>query len=211
MTRKKLIRSKEAIGFPNVFGLSKLTDFKFADKFSKKVLEIGCGHGLFAYQYAQKYSDVFVLGVDVKLDRMHKGASLALEEGLENLFFFRSPVCFLLRGMSDIKFDEIWITFPDPHEKKGAVGKRLTHETYLEIYRKLLAKGGSVFLKTDNPIMYNYTLGQIKRYGLEFEDFSDPCLNVPIDFMFETVFERKYLDKGLLIRRLRFGLKNSLT
>ena len=107
MARKKLIRFKKALEFNNVYALEKLSDFKFANKYQKKVLEIGCGHGLFSYEYAKNNLDSFVMGVDVKLDRIFKGASLGLDSKLDNLYFFRCPVNFLLNHIIDLKFEEL--------------------------------------------------------------------------------------------------------
>ncbi|MBI95944.1 hypothetical protein CL656_02245 [bacterium] len=206
MARKKLIRFKKALEFNNVFALEKLTDFKFANQFSKKVLEIGCGHGLFSYEYAKENPDTFVLGVDVKLDRIFKGANLAQNDGLTNLYFFRCPVAFLIDHLKNIDFDEIWITFPDPHSKLSGIKKRLIFDFYLKIYKDLLNDDGSVYLKTDSVLMYNYALFQIQKFNLEFVDFT--FLNeYPKPFDYKTIFEMKYLKLGKRIKRLKFNLK----
>lgn len=207
MARKKLIRFKKALDFPNVYALEKLSDFKFANKYQKRVLEIGCGHGLFSYEYAKNHPNVFVLGVDVKLDRIFKGASLGLESKLDNLYFFRCPVSFLLEHLHDLQFDEIWITFPDPHSKVSGIRKRLVFDYFLNIYKALLKSNGEVYLKTDSILMYNYTLFQIQKFGLVFQDFT--CLDsYPKTFDYKTVFESKYLKIGKRIKRLKFSLNN---
>lgn len=206
MARKKLIRFKKALEFNNVFALEKLTDFKFAKKYQKKVLEIGCGHGLFSYEYAKNNPDTFVLGVDVKLDRIFKGANLGQNDGLENLYFFRCPVAFLLDHLKEICFDEIWITFPDPHSKLSGIKKRLIYDFYLDIYKSILSDEGSVYLKTDSILMYNYTLFQIQKFNLNSEDFTN-LSKYPKPFDYKTVFEMKYLKVGKKIKRLKFDLK----
>jgi len=206
MARKKLIRFKKALEFNNVYALEKLSDFKFANKYQKKVLEIGCGHGLFSYEYAKNNLDSFVMGVDVKLDRIFKGASLGLDSKLDNLYFFRCPVNFLLNHIIDLKFDEIWITFPDPHAKLSGIKKRLVFDYFLNIYKSLLKDTGNVYLKTDSVLMYNYALFQINKFNLEYVDFTN-LSEYPIAFDYKTVFEMKYLKIGKKIKRLKFNLK----
>ncbi|MBT5346821.1 methyltransferase domain-containing protein [bacterium] len=207
MARKKLIRFKEALEFDNVYALEKLSDFKFAKGYKKKILEIGCGHGLFSLEYAKNNPDTFVLGIDVKLDRIFKGANIGIQEGLKNLYFFRCPVVFLKDHLKNIKFDEIWITFPDPHSKLSGIKKRLTFDFCLNIYKSLLTDSGYVYLKTDSVLMYNYTLFQINKYNLNFTDFTF-VNEYPISYDFKTVFEMKYLNLGKKIKRLKFNLKN---
>lgn len=207
MARKKLIRFKRALEFPNVFALEKLTDFNFAKKYTKRVLEIGCGHGLFSYEYAKSEPKTFVLGVDVKLDRIYKGANLGNNDSLNNLYFFRCPVNFLKEHILDLKFDEIWITFPDPHAKLSGTKKRLIFDYFLNIYKDLLKDSGEVYLKTDSILMYNYALSQIQKFDLEFFDYTF-IDSYPKAFDFKTVFEMKYLKIGKRIKRLKFSLKN---
>ena len=70
---------------------------------------------------------------------------------------------------------EIWVTFPDPHPGEGErnARHRLTSPEFLERYRKIVRTDGILNLKTDSPIMYEFTLHDVieKRGNMWFVAF----------------------------------------
>ena len=102
---------------------------------------------------------------------------------------------------------EIWITFPDPQMKKAT--KRLTGTRMVELYRRVLAPGATVHLKTDSPFLYAYTEMMCRHNGLAIR-----CADADIDagaraadpvLAIRTHYESQWLDRGLTIRYLAFG------
>jgi tRNA (guanine-N7-)-methyltransferase len=67
--------------------------------------------------------------------------------------------------------DEIWLTFPDPMLKKKR--KRLTSPRFLNTYRRFLKNNGMIHLKTDNTVLYQYTLDLIEKNRLTLRFHSD--------------------------------------
>ncbi|MFZ1812373.1 MAG: hypothetical protein WAU02_02485, partial [Candidatus Saccharimonadales bacterium] len=53
-------------------------------------VEIGAGTALFLVELAQRYPERTFVALDVKADRLQKGARLALELGLANIWFVRA-------------------------------------------------------------------------------------------------------------------------
>ncbi|MBI9035211.1 MAG: tRNA (guanosine(46)-N7)-methyltransferase TrmB, partial [Bacteroidales bacterium] len=122
------------------------------------VLELGCGKGDYSLKLAQKYPEKNFLGVDVKGDRMLRGARIAHENGIKNIGFLRTLIENIGYAFSTDEVDEIWITFPDPQQKDRWERKRLTSPTFLNRYKKFLKKDGIIHLKTDSEFFYEYTL-----------------------------------------------------
>jgi tRNA (guanine-N7-)-methyltransferase len=101
---------------------------------------------------------------------------------------------------------EIWITFPDPQLKKKR--KRLTSSRFLERYSRFLNDGGIVHLKTDNRVLYDYTLNLVelnrfKVYVSTDNLYSGIHNDIPD---IKTFYEKSFLEQGLNITYLCFSL-----
>ena len=137
-------------------------------------LELACGRGEYAVGLGRMFPDQHFIGIDLKGNRIWKGASIANKEGLKNIAFVRSQIELTPNYFAKDEVDEIWITFPDPQLRWSKAKKRLTHPKFLRLYQQFLKGGtggmntkpGIVHLKTDSPLLYNFTLKVIELYGL---------------------------------------------
>ncbi|MEY3539595.1 MAG: tRNA ((46)-N7)-methyltransferase TrmB [Bacteroidota bacterium] len=137
-------------------------------------LELACGRGEYAVGLGRMFPDQNFIGVDLKGNRIWKGASIANKEALKNVAFVRSQIELTPNYFAKDEVDEIWITFPDPQLRWSKSKKRLTHPKFLRLYQQFLSGGdgsnasaaGIVHLKTDSPLLYNFTLKVIELYGL---------------------------------------------
>ncbi len=171
------------------------------------VLELGCGKGEYSVGLARKFPNKNFIGVDIKGNRMHRGATDALKEGLRNVGFLRTRIEIIHAFFAPSEVDEIWLTFPDPQIKKFR--KRLTSTWFLQIYRKFLKPDGIIHLKTDSRFMYLYTLELLKKNNIEplvnesdlyKSGLQDEILSI------QTYYEKKWLDHGIPIKYLKFRL-----
>ena len=115
-------------------------------------VELGCGKGEYAVGLARRFPERNFIGIDIKGARMWTGAKSAAAEGLRNVAFVRTSIELLEHFFAPGEVAEIWITFPDPQMKKAT--KRLTGTRMVELYRRVLAPGAMVHLKTDSPFLY---------------------------------------------------------
>ena len=130
------------------------------------VLELACGRGEYAVGLARLFPEQNFLGLDIKGNRIWKGASIANKEGIKNVAFVRTQIEQSIQYFAKEEVSEIWITFPDPQLRLSKAKKRLTHPQFLRLYQHFLKPGGIVHLKTDSPNLYLFTKTVIELYGL---------------------------------------------
>jgi tRNA (guanine-N7-)-methyltransferase len=176
------------------------------------VIELGCGKGEYTIKLAEKNPDKNFIGVDIKGNRMWVGAKMALENKLSNVMFLRTRIEFIDSFFSTNEIDELWITFPDPHEAKSRRRKRLISSVFLNKYLNFLKKDGIVNLKTDNDILYDYTLELIKQNKINlilstFDLYNSEFVSNTKDI--KTFYEQKFLSEGKPIHYLKFMLNVS--
>ena len=130
------------------------------------ILELACGRGEYAVGLARLFPAQNFLGLDIKGNRIWKGASIANKEAIKNVAFVRTQIEQSIQYFAKEEVDEIWITFPDPQLRLSKAKKRLTHPQFLRLYQQFLKPGGIVHLKTDSPNLYLFTKTVIELYGL---------------------------------------------
>ena len=130
------------------------------------ILELACGRGEYAVGLARLFPAQNFLGLDIKGNRIWKGASIANKELIKNVAFVRTQIEQSIQYFAKEEVDEIWITFPDPQLRLSKAKKRLTHPQFLRLYQQFLKPGGIVHLKTDSPNLYLFTKTVIELYGL---------------------------------------------
>ncbi|MCM5661762.1 tRNA (guanosine(46)-N7)-methyltransferase TrmB [Galbibacter mesophilus] len=219
-SKNKLKRFKENETFPNVIQPSReeLVDEgfdlkgKWKSAFFKNnnpiVLELGCGKGEYTVNLAQLDPNKNYIGIDIKGARFWRGAKTAVEENLTNVAFVRSQIELIEYIFDENEVDEIWITFPDPQIKYKRTKHRLTNESFLTRYNKILNENGMVHLKTDSEFMHGYTLGLLHGLGFEvlyanhnvYRNEGSPREVTSI----QTFYEKQYLEVNKPITYIKF-------
>jgi tRNA (guanine-N7-)-methyltransferase len=240
--KNKLLRWAELETLDNVIqpsGLPAGRDHKIKGKWKSEifrnenpiVLELGCGKGEYTIGLSDIFPDRNFIGIDIKGARMWRGAKTASERHLKNVSFLRTRIEFINCFFASDEVDEIWITFPDPHQGKRNSNKRLTCPWFLNIYRNFLKNNGIIHLKTDNTELYNYTKKLATDNGLELlfstndlyssnvinevalknvysDSDKDDSMELILDkiLSIKTHYETGFLKEGLSINYLAFKL-----
>ena len=183
------------------------------------VLELGCGRGEYTVGLGRLFPDKNFIGIDIKGARMWSGATESLQAGMTNVGFLRTRIEFIDRFFASGEVSELWLTFSDPQMKKAT--KRLTSTYFLERYRRFLADGGLVHVKTDSPFLYNYTNYMIEANGLPVDFRSDDLYHTVLAndgddevkriLGIQTYYEQQWLDRGLTIKYIKFHLPQTGT
>lgn len=171
-------------------------------------LEVGCGKGEYTVGLARLHPERNFLGLDLKGNRIWRGARTALDEGMRNVGFIRSQAERIANFFAPGELSEIWVTFPDPKPKKGDARKRLTSLESNKRYRELLKSGGIVHLKTDSDFNVAFTLDVIRETNAELLRFSgDIDKDFPNDELvkirthYEVMFRKKSIPIKLVSYR----------
>lgn len=221
MGKKKLARFRELETFNRVFQptfeevfqknypLKGLWSREVFGNENPLILELGCGKGEYTVGLARNHPGCNFMGLDIKGARMWKGARMAHDEGMQNVAFLRTRIEFIGSFFAPGEVEELWITFPDPQQKKRRKKKRLTGALFLNSYRHFLRDNGTVHLKTDNRLLFEYTL-ELARYNqLEIECSSGDIYQEGWDndvVAIQTYYESRFLEEGLPIHYIRFRL-----
>ncbi len=185
------------------------------------VVEIGAGTGLFVVELAARHPELVFAAVDVKADRLQKGAYEALEKGIDNVVFIRARADQIDELFTPGSLRAIWLTFSDPFPKKRSAGRRLTHSTYLKKYATILCsrsnleqnlrsdigstrldleQGGQngLYIKHDNLEFFQWSLEQLVAEGWRIDELSFDLHESELsdDYKALTSYEQRWLEEG---------------
>ncbi|MBR6053992.1 MAG: tRNA (guanosine(46)-N7)-methyltransferase TrmB [Bacteroidales bacterium] len=183
------------------------------------VLELGCGKGDYTVALSGRFPEKNFIGVDIKGARLWKGAKYVTENAVTNAAFLRTRVEFLEAFFAPGEVSEIWLTFSDPQLKSPS--GRLSSPGFIRRYRKFLAPGGTIHLKTDSRFLHEYTKAVVKASGYpviacsaDIYDKGLPAGAPPADQPFgtlpevvtavQTFYETMFLAEGYPITYIAF-------
>jgi tRNA (guanine-N7-)-methyltransferase len=216
MGQKKLIRFEAIRHFDNVLEYPQDMAGKWKQFFKNEhplTLELACGKGEYAVGLGRLYPGRNFIGIDIKGNRIWRGAKTALEEGLHNVAFVRSQIDKISDYFEPGEIAEIWITFPDPQLRVSRAKKRLTHPRFLRLYQQFVQPGGLIHLKTDSPDLYNFTLTVIRLFNLEIVEQSDNIYagnNIKQELQIKTHYEGLDIAQSSRVHYLCFRLNKDL-
>lgn len=123
------------------------------DGFPRKnrlVLEIGCGHGHFLNAYAAAHPDHFCVGIDRIIERVRRATKKQRRGDLENLRFIRADAGEFIECLPEsVRFDRVFILFPDPWPKKRHYKNRLITDSFLDVLADRTFIGADLYFRTD--------------------------------------------------------------
>lgn len=181
--------------------------FEFDEWIKREVdcLEIGAGTGLFSVELALRHPEKTFLAIDVKGDRLQKGAKIAEEKGLGNVFFVRARADQIDQLVEQNSLEQIWVTFPDPFPRKHSAGRRLTHPNFLKKYSSLLKSDGSLLIKHDDHIFFCWSLEQLVTEKWQIKELSFDLHESALsdEYKIMTTYEQRWIDEGKSINFVR--------
>ena len=170
-------------------------------------IEIGMGKGRFLLNMAKQYPNVNFIGIEryssVLLRALEKYDTEEFQE-LTNIRF----VCMDAKELSEVfakgEVERIYLNFSDPWPKARHARRRLTSKEFFERYDQVLAEDGSVEFKTDNRLLFDYSVEQLGESSI-FELVSCTYDLHHDEFMSQgnimTEYEKKFSGLGEKINR----------
>ena len=158
-------------------------------------VEVGMGKGAFLKGMAEKYPNINFIGIE-KYDSV-------VARAVENI---RDIPNIRIIRMNALEIDEVfgheverlYLNFSDPWPKKRWAKRRLTSSIFLEKYDHIFRGRKEIVQKTDNPILFTYSLESLSQYGYKLYNISldlhkeEELLKDNV----ETEFEHRFVNLG---------------
>lgn len=172
---------------------------------SVDVVEIGAGNGLFCVELAARHPEAQFVALDIKGDRLQRGAYEAEARGLTNVQFVRARADQVMELFAVQSLTAIWLTFSDPFPRRHSAGRRLTHPNFLRKYQELLRTDGSLMIKHDNRDFFHWSLERLvaDKWLLEELSFDLHESELSDDYKILTTYEQRWLEEGLVTNFVR--------
>ena len=161
-------------------------------------LEIGMGKGQFILNMALNNPNVNYIGVE----KYSSVASVAIKKINEykpsNLKVLIGDIA-SIEDLLDKKIDTIYLNFSDPWPKDRHAKRRLTSINYLQIYDQLFKGKPHIIQKTDNDLLFQFSLEEYKKYGYHINNISYDLHSENIPNIM-TEYEEKFSNMGIKIK-----------
>lgn len=167
-------------------------------------IEIGMGKGRFLMQLAKSNSLVNYIGIERYTSVLFKAIRKMDADPLPNLRFLCIDAANLEQFFAPGSVDRIYLNFSDPWPKDRHARRRLTSSSYLKRYDSILAPQGRLEFKTDNQMLFDFSLESIESSGWKLlgctrDLHHDPQMNSE-NIM--TEYEEKFSAQGNPICKL---------
>ncbi len=170
-------------------------------------LELGMGRGRFLADLASREERVNYVGVELKPDRCVTAREKIRKQARRPFVVLNLAGETLLSVFAPGEVERIYLNFPDPWPSHMYRARRMFGESFLRIQQELLAPGGELLFRSDQPGCYEELLFSLPRHlrlrehGRDLHGTVEPLaggLNA-----FKTEYERRYLAAGASIHYAR--------
>lgn len=173
-------------------------DFPIDNK-KNTILEIGMGRGTMLTKLALMHPDIEYIGLEKYSTPAYSALKKAIDLNLENFHIIIGDAINLSTYFKN-KIKTIWLTFSDPWPKKRHYKRRLVYRDFLKIYQNVLDKNGVVYFKTDNDMLYQFAIDELKEINAKiiYQTSDLHHCNFEIENVF-TDYEEKFnkLNKNI--------------
>lgn len=167
-------------------------------------IEVGMGKGQFVIGMAQKNPHLNFIGIEKFDSVMVRALEKVIEAGeLPNLKLLKIDADELTDIFEENEVAGVYLNFSDPWPKPRHAKRRLTHENFLKLYQTIMVEDGAIRFKTDNRLLFEYSLTSVSEYGMILKDVAlDLHKREDLDWNVMTEYEQKFSAKGQPIYRL---------
>ena len=173
-------------------------------------LEIGMGKGKFLLEHARLNPNINYIGCELSDSVIYKAAEKAekakQEENITNLLMINNDACMLNDIFSSGEVSKVYLNFSHPWPKSRHAKRRLTADTFLNVYKNLLGVDGIIEMKTDNRKLFEFSLMKFNEFGWIFEELSLDLHSDKEDII-TTEYEDRFVNLGQQIYYVKVRIK----
>lgn len=158
-------------------------------------IEIGCGKGRFVMGMAKAYPNINFIAFEKFDSVLLRSLELYETEELPNVRFVLADASNINTFFTKGEITTIYLNFSDPWPKARHAKRRLTSSIFLKQYQEILPNEGKIIQKTDNILLYEYSLESYAENGFEVIKASRN-LHQENWFNVMTEFEEKWSKLG---------------
>ncbi|MDD6879308.1 MAG: tRNA (guanosine(46)-N7)-methyltransferase TrmB [bacterium] len=156
-------------------------------------IEIGMGKGKFILEKALLNPNINYIGIE-KYDSIIARAIEKIPYGIDNLKLIRMDALNIDK-VFDHEVSKIYLNFSDPWPKKRHAQRRLTSSIFLDKYDKIFKDRKVIEQKTDNPILFEYSIISLNNNNYKIEDISLDLHKRDVNNV-TTEYEEKFSRNG---------------
>lgn len=160
-------------------------------------LEIGMGKGKFIIEKAKREPNVNFIGCELVQSIIYKAAKSVKD--VPNLLMINYDALKLGEVFDKGEIGKIYLNFSDPWPKSRHEKRRLTSDSFLNVYREIKASDGVIEFKTDNRGLFEYSVMSLNNNGFEFLDVSFDLHNDGRENIVTTEYEDRFSARGNVI------------
>jgi tRNA (guanine-N7-)-methyltransferase len=165
-------------------------------------VEVGSGKGRFVTGMADENPGINMIGIEKFDTIIISGLERMIEQGLKNVIMLKEDVNEITSFFGPKEVDRLFINFTDPWPKNRHAKRRLTHEGFLQKYVEILKDGGEIHMKTDNRLLFQYSLQSFTEFGLTLKNISLDLHEDGLEGNVMTEYEEKFSSEGQPIYRV---------
>lgn len=128
-------------------------------------IEVGMGKGQFLMTLAGKNPNNNYVGIEKYSSVLLRALQKMEENPLDNLKFIRMDAETITDVFAKDEVARIYLNFSDPWPKDRHAKRRLTSKEFFARYDKILTEDGQVEFKTDNTMLFDFSLEQVELAG----------------------------------------------
>lgn len=150
-----------------------------------------------------EHPDINYIGIERFSSVLFRALEKQQDQKLSNLIFLREDAAEITEYFDFSEINRIYLNFSDPWPKDRHAKRRLTSKEFFARYNQILKPDGDVQFKTDNRMLFDFSLEQVEEAGwtLAVQTF-DLHHSVYQDGNVMTEYEEKFSAKGNPICKL---------
>ncbi|AVP55587.1 tRNA (guanine-N(7)-)-methyltransferase [Clostridium tetani] len=160
-------------------------------------LELGCGRGGFMQEKALKNPNINYVAVDLKDEILIYVLRKLKEKEIENVRIVPLNIAFISEVFEKDEIEKIYINFCNPWPKLRHNKRRLTHNKFLDEYKKFLKNQGEIWFKTDDIGLFEDSQEYFKESGFSIEYITYDLHKSDFKDNIMTEYETKFTSMGM--------------